>query len=73
MQIEDIDDEVDGASMVGRLVIDEHRVGTRPAVLLCHEGPGLDEHVKGRAVRLASLGSIAFALDLLDETLGALQ
>jgi dienelactone hydrolase len=32
-------------------------------VLLCHEGPGLDEHVKGRAVRLAGLGYVAFALD----------
>jgi len=32
-------------------------------VLVCHEGPGLDEHAKGRAVRLAGLGCVAFALD----------
>ena len=31
--------------------------------MLSHEGPGLDEHVKGRAVRLAALGYCAFALD----------
>jgi dienelactone hydrolase len=49
-------------------------------VLLCHEGPGLDEHVKGRAVRLASLGYLAFALDYhgggqplpMDEAMAAL-
>ena len=49
--------------MVGQYAVDEYRVGPRPAVLLCHEGPGLDEHVKGHAVRLASLGYAAFALD----------
>src|SRR5688500_17149259 len=35
----------------------------RPAVLLCHEGAGLDDHVKGRAERLAELGYVSFALD----------
>ena len=35
--------------MVGRLAVDDYRLGSRPCVLLCHEGPGLDEHVKGRA------------------------
>lgn len=63
MRIEDVEYEVDGNTMVGRLVIDEYRLGPRPCVLLCHEGPGLDEHVRGRAVRLASLGYLAFALD----------
>jgi dienelactone hydrolase len=61
--IEDIAYEVDGQEMVGQLALDEYRIGPRPAVLLCHEGPGLDEHVKGRAVRLAGLGYVAFALD----------
>lgn len=63
MRIEDIEYHVDGQRMVGRLVVDEYRPGPRPAVLVCHEGSGLDEHVKGRAVRLASLGYAAFALD----------
>src|SRR3954466_5039517 len=49
--------------MVGTFAIDQYRVAPRPAVLLCHEGPGLDEHVRGRAVRLAGLGYAAFALD----------
>lgn len=63
MQIEDVEYEVNDQTMVGRLVVDEYRSGLRPCVLRCHEGPGLDEHVKGRALRLASLGYLAFALD----------
>jgi dienelactone hydrolase len=63
VRIEDIDYEVGGRRMVGQLAVDDYRPGLRPAVLLCHEGLGLDEHVKGRAVRLAGLGYLAFALD----------
>jgi dienelactone hydrolase len=63
MRIEDVPYEVDGTQFVGRLALDEYRSGPRPAVLVCHEGPGLDEHAKGRAVRLAGLGFVAFALD----------
>lgn len=63
MRIEDIEYDFDGQRMVGHLAIDEYRPGPRPAVLLCHEGSGLDGHVKGRAVRLAGLGYAAFALD----------
>lgn len=63
MHIEDIEYEADGRRMVGTLAVDEYQRGLRPCVLLCHEGPGLDEHVRGRAVRLASLGYLAFALD----------
>jgi dienelactone hydrolase len=47
--------------------VDDYRPGPRPAVLLSHEGSGLDEHVKGRAVRLAGLGYAAFALDYFGE------
>lgn len=63
MRIEDIEYDVEGHRMVGRLAVDDYRVGPRPGVLLCHEGPGIDEHVRGRAVRLAALGYVAFALD----------
>ena len=63
MRIEDIEYEFEGQRMVGHLAVDEFRPGRRPAVLVCHEGPGLSEHAKGRAVRLAGLGFAAFALD----------
>jgi dienelactone hydrolase len=63
MRIEDIVYEVDGRRMVGLFAMDDLRPGLRPAVLVCHEGPGLEEHAKGRAIRLAGLGYAAFALD----------
>jgi dienelactone hydrolase len=63
MRIEDIEYEFDGRALFGQFAVDDHRPGPRPAVLLCHEGLGIDEHVKGRAVRLAGLGYAAFALD----------
>lgn len=63
MHVEDISYEVDGITMVGHLAYDDSKQGARPAVLLSHEGPGLDDHVKGRAERLAGLGYCAFALD----------
>ena len=39
------------------------RPGKRPGVLVCHEGPGLTEHTKKIAARLAGLGYAAFAMD----------
>jgi dienelactone hydrolase len=63
VRIEDIEYTVGGSRMIGHLAVDEERPGPRPGVLVCHEGPGLDEHAKGRAERLAGLGYAAFALD----------
>src|SRR6478672_8241058 len=63
VRIEDIEYEVDGRRMVGMLAVDEYRPGPRPTVLVCHEGPGLEAGVRGRAIRLAALGCCAFALD----------
>jgi dienelactone hydrolase len=63
MRIEDIEYTVGGSRLVGHLAIDDELSGRRPGVLVCHEGPGLDEHAKDRAERLAGLGYAAFALD----------
>ena len=63
MHIEDISYDFEGTEMIGHLAYDDTITGRRPSVLLSHEGPGLDEHVKGRAERLAGLGYAAFALD----------
>lgn len=63
MHTEDIEYDADGLRMVGHLAVDEVRPGRRPAILVCHEGPGLDDHAKSRAERLAALGYVAFALD----------
>jgi dienelactone hydrolase len=63
MHVSDIEYEGGGLQLIGHLAYDDTVEGTRPAVLVCHEGPGLDEHAKWRAEQLAALGYIAFALD----------
>lgn len=60
---QDIEYQADGARLVGFLAVDRERPGRRPAVLIGHEGLGLDEHAKTTARRLAALGYAAFALD----------
>lgn len=62
MRTEVINYEADGRRMVGTLCVGD---GThkRPAVLVCHEGPGQDDTARNYAGRLAELGYVAFALD----------
>lgn len=52
----------DDRIMVGRLALPDGE-GARPAVLIAHEGQGLDSHQRSRADHLAELGYVAFALD----------
>ena len=58
----DIEYDVGGIQMVGRLALPDGD-GLRPAVLIAHEGPGLDDYQKERASTFAELGYVAFALD----------
>ncbi len=58
----DIAYDVDGSTMIGRLALPDGE-GTRPAVLIAHEGNGLDDFQKTRPDRFAELGYVAFALD----------
>ncbi|SOJ55196.1 hypothetical protein MSIMFB_02685 [Mycobacterium simulans] len=60
--VTDIEYQADGKTMVGRLAMPEGD-GKCPAVLIAHEGPGLDEQQRRRADHLAELGYVAFALD----------
>ena len=63
MRTANLEYTVDGREMVGYLAVDDQQHGRRPAVLVAHGGLGLDDHAKGRAERLATLGYVAFALD----------
>lgn len=71
VQTTDIEYHHDGRRYVGLLAApdspdspdDQQGLRALPAVLVCHEGPGLDDHAKGIAIRLADLGFVAFALD----------
>src|SRR5271155_3385934 len=59
----DITYEADGRTMIGTLALPDGN-DRRPGVLVCHEGPGLDDHARARAERIANeLGFVAFALD----------
>ena len=60
--IRDVEYDAFGNLMVGRLALPDGE-GVRPAVLIAHEGPGLDDYQKDRAGRFAELGYVAFALD----------
>lgn len=54
--------QADGREMIGTYVAPS-KPGKRPGVLVCHEGPGLDDHARNVATRLGELGYAAFALD----------
>ncbi|HEX3334410.1 MAG TPA: dienelactone hydrolase family protein [Acidimicrobiales bacterium] len=59
----DISYQADDGTMIGTLAVPDG-TGQRPGVLVCHEGPGLDDHARAVAARLADqLGYVAFALD----------
>jgi dienelactone hydrolase len=47
VRTQDIEYTADGNQMIGHLAVDDSQPGRRPAVLVCHEGSGLDEHAKG--------------------------
>ena len=58
--------EQGGANLEGYLAYDDAlaTAGSLPGVLVVHEWWGLNDYVKGRAVQLAKLGYVAFALDM---------
>lgn len=58
----------DGRNSFSGYLVDGSRGVTAPGVLVVHEGPGLTEHPKERARKLAELGYVAFAVDLYGET-----
>ena len=63
MRTQDIEYRADGVRMVGQYVVDDGSSARRPGVLVIHEGPGLTEHTKKIAARLAGLGYACFAMD----------
>ena len=52
------------AELTGFLAWEDNRNHKRPGVLVVHGGAGLDDHAKGRAVKLARLGVVVFACDM---------
>jgi len=62
----DVDYEQGGVKLQGYLAYDDAKTkdGKLPGVLVVHEWWGLNDYVKHRAVQLAGLGYVAFALDM---------
>lgn len=48
----------------GLLAWDDGSNHKRPGILVVHGGAGLDDHAKGRAIKLAKLGFVVFACDM---------
>ncbi len=48
----------------GFFAYDEAIEGRRPVVLICHAWGGRDEFVENKAIKLAEMGYLAFALDM---------
>lgn len=63
MHTEAIEYHIDGRRHVGHLAVDRSLPNGRPGVLVCHEGPGISDHARTKANRLAEAGYVAFALD----------
>jgi len=63
MHTAEISYDVDGVEHIGHVAYDDSSTARRPAVLVCHEGPGLTDHAREVADRLAGVGYVAFALD----------
>ena len=54
----------DGVDLLGYLAFDNALKGKRPGVLIVHEWWGLNDYARKRAEQLASMGYVAFALDM---------
>lgn len=54
----------DNVTLEGYLAFDDSIKGKRPGVLLVHEWWGLNDYARKRAVQLAGMGYVAFALDM---------
>jgi dienelactone hydrolase len=63
MNTRDVAYEADDTRMIGYFAVDAQLQGRRPGILVAHSGPGLGDHAKSIARRLAQAGFAAFAVD----------
>jgi dienelactone hydrolase len=64
MQIETLEYDHAGVTFRGELARPDGTGGTRPGILVVHEGMGITEHAKRRARELAERGYVALAADM---------
>ena len=64
VQTKEITYEQGGETLTGVLAWDDAVTGSRPGVLVVHEWWGLNDYARSRAIKLAEMGYVAFALDM---------
>ncbi len=67
VQTKTVEYEDGDVKLVGHLAWDDAVDGKRPGVLVVHEWWGLNDYARSRAEKLASMGYVAFALDMYGE------
>ncbi len=64
MKTDTLEYEYGGVTFVGELARPDTQSGTRPGILVVHEGTGITDHAKRRARELAERGFVALAADM---------
>ena len=64
---ENVDYSGDGVTMKGFVAFDSSNTNLKPVVLIVPEWWGISDYTRGRAKQLASLGYLAFAVDIYGE------
>src|SRR5262249_41435943 len=67
MKTQTLEYREDGKPLRGFLAWDDSRSKPRPGILVFHENTGLADHERERATRLAELGYVALACDMVGE------
>ena len=64
---ENVDYSGDVVTMKGFVAFDSSNINLKPVVLIVPEWWGISDYTRGRAKQLASLGYLAFAVDIYGE------
>lgn len=72
MDLQAISYDVDGRSFTGYLA-DGSGGRSVPGIVVAHEGGGLTKHPKERALMLADLGYVAFAMDIFGQSVETVE
>lgn len=72
MKTSDFPYQVDGRNFTGFLA-DGSNGRKVPGIVVAHEGGGMTQHPKDRAMMLAELGYVAFAMDTFGETITEIE
>lgn len=67
MKTQEIGYKIDGITHKAFVAVDDSKSGSKPAVLIAHDWTGRNAFAEEKAVKLAELGFVGFALDMYGE------